>query len=75
MEKTIKDLKDWLDLSIDALLNDRGLEITKLDGDPLYEECETYVKTINYLIEAHYNEEYANELKIESLNDLIEKYI
>lgn len=75
MEQTIEELKDWLDLSIDALANDRGLEITNLNDDPLYEECKTYVKTINYLIEATYEEKYMNDLKIEPLDTLIDNFI
>lgn len=75
MEHIIEELKDWLDISINALINDRGLEITKLENDPLYEECKTYVKTINYLVEATYEEKDICDLKVESLDTLIDNFV
>lgn len=73
MDESI-DIKEWFGLTLDELkfqMKYGGYE--RLSDCPIYDECETYRKAINYLVEAIYMPEHTEQYKIDTLENLIKE--
>lgn len=65
MQDVIAELIKWYDLTVDEIQEDWDSgSYENIEEIPLFEEAETYRKTINYLIDANYMPVDAEGLKL-----------